>query len=235
MPTVADTFTGFRPEAIQFLADLAANNERTWFQPRKADYERLLKEPLEALCVALAERVRGPRDPAPRRPGAVAVPDLPRRALLEGQVAVQDQRRRELSVGRRRRGLRRRLFPPGTGRGLRRRRDVAPGAGQAQGLPPAGRHGSRARPRGDRRPGIRRRLRARLGRDADARAAGLLAPTTRTPSCSSSRTLCSCGSCPTTTWPRPSCPIGSPTTPRLPLLRLLARCRPDAASRCRLS
>lgn len=54
MPTVASTFTGFRPEAIQFLADLAANNERTWFQPRKADYERLLKEPLEALCAALA-------------------------------------------------------------------------------------------------------------------------------------------------------------------------------------
>jgi len=54
MPTVADTFTGFRSEAIQFLADLAANNERAWFQPRKADYERLLKEPLEALCAALA-------------------------------------------------------------------------------------------------------------------------------------------------------------------------------------
>src|SRR5712691_3964634 len=47
------TFTGFRPEAIQFLVDLAANNNRAWFQPRKADYERLLKEPLEALCVAL--------------------------------------------------------------------------------------------------------------------------------------------------------------------------------------
>ena len=44
-------FTGFSPEAIQFLVDLAANNERSWFQPRKADYERLLKEPLEALCV----------------------------------------------------------------------------------------------------------------------------------------------------------------------------------------
>jgi uncharacterized protein (TIGR02453 family) len=50
------TFTGFRPESIQFLADLAENNDRAWFQLRKADYERLLKEPLEALCVALAER-----------------------------------------------------------------------------------------------------------------------------------------------------------------------------------
>ena len=49
-------FIGFTREALQFLADLAANNERTWFQPRKADYERLLKEPLQALCVALEER-----------------------------------------------------------------------------------------------------------------------------------------------------------------------------------
>lgn len=49
-------FEGFRPEAITFLADLAANNDRAWFTPRKPEYERLLKEPLEALCVALAER-----------------------------------------------------------------------------------------------------------------------------------------------------------------------------------
>jgi uncharacterized protein (TIGR02453 family) len=49
-------FRGFKRDAIQFLADLAANNERAWFQPRKADYERLLKEPMEQLCVALSER-----------------------------------------------------------------------------------------------------------------------------------------------------------------------------------
>src|SRR3990172_6419090 len=49
-------FGGLEPDALQFLADLAANNERAWFQPRKADFERLIKEPLEALCVALADR-----------------------------------------------------------------------------------------------------------------------------------------------------------------------------------
>jgi len=49
-------FTGFRPEASDFLAELAQNNDRAWFQPRKADYERLLKEPMEALVAALAER-----------------------------------------------------------------------------------------------------------------------------------------------------------------------------------
>jgi uncharacterized protein (TIGR02453 family) len=53
---VVDTrqFTGFRPEAIDFLAELAQNNDRAWFLPRKGDYERLLKEPMEAFVAALA-------------------------------------------------------------------------------------------------------------------------------------------------------------------------------------
>ncbi len=54
MTTPAQTFTGFSPDAMQFLVDLAFNNERAWFQPRKADYERLLKEPLQAMCTDLA-------------------------------------------------------------------------------------------------------------------------------------------------------------------------------------
>ena len=51
---MTEVFTGFRRDALQFLVDLAANNDRAWFAPRKADYERLLKAPLEALCAALA-------------------------------------------------------------------------------------------------------------------------------------------------------------------------------------
>ena len=57
MAIATETFTGFRPEAVQFLADLAENNDRAWFQPRKADYERLLKEPLEAFVAAVGERL----------------------------------------------------------------------------------------------------------------------------------------------------------------------------------
>jgi uncharacterized protein (TIGR02453 family) len=49
-------FRGFEPDAVQFLADLATNNSRDWFQPRKGEYESLLKRPLEQLCVALGER-----------------------------------------------------------------------------------------------------------------------------------------------------------------------------------
>jgi len=51
-------FTGFTRQGFQFLVDLAQNNERAWFQPRKAAYERLLKAPLEALCVAIDEQFR---------------------------------------------------------------------------------------------------------------------------------------------------------------------------------
>src|SRR5262245_48598509 len=57
-PTQTDTFTGFSHEAIQFLVDLADNNDRSWFTPRKSEYERLLKRPLEALCVAVDEAFR---------------------------------------------------------------------------------------------------------------------------------------------------------------------------------
>ncbi len=57
MAVAAPRFAGFRPEAVQFLADLAANNDRGWFQPRKAEFEQLLKEPLEAFVAALGERL----------------------------------------------------------------------------------------------------------------------------------------------------------------------------------
>ena len=56
MDAEAGRFTGFAPEATDFLAELAQNNDRAWFQPRKAEYERLLKGPMEALVAALAER-----------------------------------------------------------------------------------------------------------------------------------------------------------------------------------
>ena len=53
MTVATSTFGGFSPDAVDFLAELAQNNDRAWFQPRKADYERLLKGPLEDLVAAL--------------------------------------------------------------------------------------------------------------------------------------------------------------------------------------
>jgi conserved hypothetical protein TIGR02453 len=57
MVVAPSAFTGFRSEAIDFLAELALNNDREWFTPRKTDYERLLKGPMEALVAALADRL----------------------------------------------------------------------------------------------------------------------------------------------------------------------------------
>src|ERR1700728_1992995 len=39
----------FRPEALAFLRNLARHNEREWFQPRKAQFEAELKEPMLAV------------------------------------------------------------------------------------------------------------------------------------------------------------------------------------------
>jgi uncharacterized protein (TIGR02453 family) len=57
MAVATPSFAGFTPDAIQFLADLAQNNDRAWFQPRKAEFERLLKAPFEAMIAALADRL----------------------------------------------------------------------------------------------------------------------------------------------------------------------------------
>ena len=58
MPVSSAPFTGFRHAAVEFLADLSQHNDRAWFQPRKGEYERLLKAPLEALCTALDAEFR---------------------------------------------------------------------------------------------------------------------------------------------------------------------------------
>jgi uncharacterized protein (TIGR02453 family) len=55
---MSTAFPGFRSEALDFLVELALNNDRSWFGPRKAEYEALLKAPLEALCTALDEEFR---------------------------------------------------------------------------------------------------------------------------------------------------------------------------------
>jgi len=45
----APGFTGFRPAALQFLRDLAANNNRAWFMDNKPVYEREVVGPLRLL------------------------------------------------------------------------------------------------------------------------------------------------------------------------------------------
>jgi uncharacterized protein (TIGR02453 family) len=50
------TFAGFSPKALTFLRQLAKNNSRDWFQPRKQEFVSLLQEPmLELLSLIVGE------------------------------------------------------------------------------------------------------------------------------------------------------------------------------------
>ena len=139
-PTATDvTFRGFSRDAIQFLADLAANNDRAWFQPRKADYERLLKAPMEQLCVALEEQFRARGIPLHADPARSPFRIYRDTRFSKDKSPYKTRPGGELRLGRRRRrgggrplahggGPReRRLLPPPAGRDLRRRRGLAPG------------------------------------------------------------------------------------------------------------
>jgi len=43
-------FEGFSQETVDFMWQLRFNNERSWFQPRKEEFNRLLGEPMNALA-----------------------------------------------------------------------------------------------------------------------------------------------------------------------------------------
>lgn len=53
-----EEFGGFPAASQHFLAELAANNRREWFQEQRARYQRDLLAPAQAFCVALGERLR---------------------------------------------------------------------------------------------------------------------------------------------------------------------------------
>lgn len=46
-PVAAEPY--LKPQAFTFLRNLARHNDREWFQPRKAEFEELLKEPMLAI------------------------------------------------------------------------------------------------------------------------------------------------------------------------------------------
>jgi len=50
-------FTGFSPEAIQFLIDIKHNNNRDWFEARRSFYEKEVLEKSRDFVEALGERL----------------------------------------------------------------------------------------------------------------------------------------------------------------------------------
>ena len=60
MPPPTDAlppFPGFSDEALQFLKDLKANNDRDWFKPRKSTYDDELRDPMRMLVADLSRRL----------------------------------------------------------------------------------------------------------------------------------------------------------------------------------
>jgi uncharacterized protein (TIGR02453 family) len=54
---MAERFTGFPAEGIEFFGQLAAHNDRDWFQAHKDVYERACRAPMQALAAELRPRL----------------------------------------------------------------------------------------------------------------------------------------------------------------------------------
>jgi uncharacterized protein (TIGR02453 family) len=54
---ITPAFTGFPKAGLQFLADLAQNNDRVWFEANKHIYETSLLEPAQAFIMALGKKL----------------------------------------------------------------------------------------------------------------------------------------------------------------------------------
>ena len=52
---MSESFKGFKPSLLQFLAELESNNEREWFQENRDRYEDDVREPARAFIRHMAE------------------------------------------------------------------------------------------------------------------------------------------------------------------------------------
>lgn len=71
-PATGPLFAGYPPEALRFLADLAANNDKRWFEVNRPVYERAVKAPTAQLVIAVTAALRAktlPLEGDPKRSG----------------------------------------------------------------------------------------------------------------------------------------------------------------------
>ncbi|MEW6264921.1 MAG: DUF2461 domain-containing protein [Thermodesulfobacteriota bacterium] len=54
----AREFTGFKPETLRFFRDLAANNDKLWFESHRSEYEEHILTPARSLVLVLGRRLR---------------------------------------------------------------------------------------------------------------------------------------------------------------------------------
>jgi uncharacterized protein (TIGR02453 family) len=67
---LGSAFPGYPPDALTFLAGLAAHNEKAWFEANRPTYEAAVKAPTAALVTAVSDALRAaglPLEGAPKR------------------------------------------------------------------------------------------------------------------------------------------------------------------------
>ena len=52
------TFSGFPQAGLEFLANLAAHNNRVWFEAQKEEYQAVLLEPAQAFVMTLGAKLK---------------------------------------------------------------------------------------------------------------------------------------------------------------------------------
>lgn len=83
-------FSGFSSEAFDFYDALAANNTRPWWNEHKADYERLVRGPLEALLAELSDEFGTPHLFRPYRDSRFSKDKTPIKDHQGAVVQVED-------------------------------------------------------------------------------------------------------------------------------------------------
>lgn len=53
LETFSDAFSGFSPSTLEFLRNLKANNNRSWFAEHRSEYRKHLADPLKSLTASL--------------------------------------------------------------------------------------------------------------------------------------------------------------------------------------
>ena len=90
MAESAGSFSGFPIEAFDFYETLEANNTRVWWADHKADYLRLIREPLANLLAELSEEFGQPHIFRPHRDARFSKDKSPIKDHQGGTVEVED-------------------------------------------------------------------------------------------------------------------------------------------------
>lgn len=90
MVAMAQRFEGFPGEAFDFYDALAANNTRPWWNEHKADYQRLVRDPFEALLAELTEEFGTPHLFRPYRDSRFSKDKTPIKDHQGAVVQVED-------------------------------------------------------------------------------------------------------------------------------------------------